>query len=532
MRPNVAAVLLAIAIALAAIGTPTSAPAQPMADTLTWGEDRDMRTLDPRVTQSRHETQVIMQVFDSLMFMGNDGKIYPWLAESWQFAPDGLSITMKLRRGVRFHDGTPFNAEAVKFTFDSIVDPKLGSQAAIDLLGPYKSTEVLDPYTVRINWTRRYGPALINFTTANLGIVSPAAVKRLGDDAFSRAPVGSGMYKFVEWTPRVQIVLERNEQYNWAPTVFKHKGAPRIRRLVSRFILDDSTRVAALEKREIDVAESVPAIEVRRFRGSQNFDVMLGEVTGFPETLMFNLRKAPTDDIRVRKAIMHAVNRPQLVEQLFFGLKKPVYSILAPKTPGHWPEAEKLYPYDQAKARQLLEESGWKAGPDGVRAKGGQRLEVFYRALVHPEVATAVQAAVKDVGIQMSVESVTKAKQDEQILANDYHILSLSWSAVEPSLLSIVFHSRNIPRPGKFGFNWNQIASPELDRMLAQSDSTTDPARRREILVAIQKFVLDRALAFPIHPNLQATGFHRSVRDLTFAANWYNVWFYDASISR
>jgi peptide/nickel transport system substrate-binding protein len=139
---------------------------------------------------------------------------------------------------------------------------------------------------------------------------------------------------------------------------------------------------------------------------------------------------------------------------------------------------------------------------------------------------------VKEVGIKMSVETVTKAKQDELIFNNDYHVLTLSWSGEDPTLLNIIFNSRNIPRPGKFGFNWNQIKSPELDRLLAQADTTVDPERRSQILTSIQKLVLEKALAFPIHPLIQTVVFRRSIRNLVFAQTFYQVWFYDAEVSR
>src|SRR5438445_237693 len=238
--------------------------------TVTWGEDQDYATLDPRVTQSRHEAQAIMQMFESLLFLDTDGKFYPWLAQRWEYSKDGTSITFHLRRDVKFHDGTPFNGDAVKFTFDTVVDPTLGSQGAIDFLGPYKSTDVIDQYTVRVNWTEPFAAALTNLSNPWLcSIVSPTAVRKLGNDGFARNPVGTGPFKFVEWVPRVRVVMERNEEYRWAPPVFNRQAPSALKRLVIRIIPDASTRVAALEKGEIDVCDQVPPIEVKRFQGSR-----------------------------------------------------------------------------------------------------------------------------------------------------------------------------------------------------------------------------------------------------------------------
>jgi peptide/nickel transport system substrate-binding protein len=501
--------------------------------TVTWGEDFELTLLDPRVTQSRHEAQVIMQVFDTLLFLDTDGKLYPGLAESWEYAKDGKSITFKLRRGVKFHDGTDFNAQAVKFTFDSIQNPQLGSQAAIDFLGPYDKTEVVDPYTVRVHWKQPFAAALTNLSNPwLLGIVSPAAVQRLGDAGFQRTPVGTGPFKVVEFVPRVRVTLERHDQYNWASPAFKHKGPARIRRLVFRTIPDGSTRVAALERGEIDVADALPPIDVRRFRGSQNFDVMVGDVSGIPFSYLFNTTKSPTDDIRVRQAFMHAVDRQKVTDQVFFGVAKPAYGPITPTTPGYWAGVEKYYPYDLNKARTLLEEAGWKVGPGGIRQKGGQALEIYFPALLQPELGVAIQGAVRDAGIKFDVERVTKAKQDEQVMNNEYTLGAIRWVAVDPSVLGIPFYSRNIPAPGKFKFNWARFGSPELDRLIIEADGAIDSKRRQAALERVQKFVMDRGLIFPIHISPQPIGFKRSIQGLKFAQGFWQVLFYEAAASR
>jgi len=500
--------------------------------TVTWGEDNDYATLDPRVTQSRHEAQAIMQMFESLLFLDTDGKFSPWLAQKWEYSKDGKSITFALRRDVKFHDGTPFNAEAVKFTFDTIVDPKLGSQGAIDFLGPYKSTDVIDPFTVRVNWTEPFAPALTNLSNPWLcSIVSPTAVRKLGNDGFARNPVGTGPFKFVEWVPRVRVVMDRNDEYRWAPKVFKRQGPAALKRVVIRIIPDGSTRVAALEKSEIDVCDQVPPIEVRRFQGGRDFDMMIGDVSGIPLSHLINTQVEPTNDVRVRQAYMYAINRAQVTQQVFFGAAKPAYGPITPTTPGYWPGVEKMYSYDLAKARQLLDEAGWKLGAGGVREKNGRPLEIHFITLLEPDLEVAVQAAVKDVGIRLNVERVTKAKQDEMVMHSQYNVGEIRWVAVDPSVLDIPFSSRNVPAPGKFKFNWSRFGSPELDRILREADGLIDTKQRHKVLADIQKFVLDRALMFPVHVSPQPIGFRRAVNNLKFAQGYWQVLFYDVTVS-
>ncbi len=154
--------------------------------TVTWGEDDVApRTYDPRVTSSRHEYQVIAQIFDTLIASDGSNKLFPGLATAWETAPDGKSVTLKLRSDVGFHDGTPFDAEAVKFTFDTIADPKTASEGAVTQLGPYAGCTVIDPHTVRVDYTQPFGAALASFAEGTLAPVSPTAVKRMGNQDFS-----------------------------------------------------------------------------------------------------------------------------------------------------------------------------------------------------------------------------------------------------------------------------------------------------------------------------------------------------------
>ena len=186
---------LAIIVSLTLIVASFAATAQL---SVVWGEDRDdLATLDPRITQSRHELQVIRQVFDSLITIDDAGNPVAWLADSWEIAEDFTSITFHLKDGVMFHDGTPCNAEAFKFTYDSIADPATGSQAAIDYLGPYKQTVVHDELTFTVEYTRPYGAMISGFVLTYLAPVSPTAVQENGDAWFAENPVGTGPFKFV-----------------------------------------------------------------------------------------------------------------------------------------------------------------------------------------------------------------------------------------------------------------------------------------------------------------------------------------------
>ena len=211
--------------------------------------------LDPNLTQGSLAHTVMMNIFDTLVYADVEGNIHPGLATSWETSDDRLSWTFHLREGVTFHDGTPFNAEAVKFTMDRVKDPELNSRRAASYLGPYISSEVIDEYTVCINFEKPYELLLVRLSRAWLGIVSPTAVKKYGNDGFGEHPVGTGPFIFRERVPNSHIILDRNPDYNWAPSIFDHQGPPHVEGVTFKIVPDLATRLATLENGEVNVIE-------------------------------------------------------------------------------------------------------------------------------------------------------------------------------------------------------------------------------------------------------------------------------------
>jgi peptide/nickel transport system substrate-binding protein len=193
---------------------PAAAPAPPKGGELKIGAYRTLDNLDPAVYWGPVETMVTQMLFDPLMHKGNDNKYHPGLAESWQVSDDGKTLTFKLRRGVKFHDGTDLKADAVKFQFDRAVDPATKSKYAKSLLGPYDSTIAVDDYTVQLRLKEPFAPIFDSLSQGYLGIPSPTAVKKYGDK-FEEYLVGSGPFKLVEWKRDTHITLERNPEYAW-----------------------------------------------------------------------------------------------------------------------------------------------------------------------------------------------------------------------------------------------------------------------------------------------------------------------------
>lgn len=500
--------------------------------TVTWGEDdATPRTYDPRVTSSRHEYQVVGQVFDSLISSDGSNKLFPGLATAWDAAPDGRSVTLKLRSDVGFHDGTPFDAEAVKFTFDTIADPKTASEGAVTQLGPYDGCKVIDSHTIRVDYKQPFGAAIASFAEGTLAPVSPTAVKRMGNQDFARAPVGCGPFKFVSWEQGRQVIMERFDQYNWAPPFNAGKGASKVQRIVNRFIPDASTRVAALEAGEIDISDATPILDMKRLKDTKGFTTMIGNAAGVPFGLELNGSRGIFADIAVRRAIAMAIDRPALCDNIFFGLIDPAYGPLSTDTPGYWKGVEGYYKPDPKAAMALLEQAGWKPGPDGIRVKNGQRLSGFYGAPppLEPDTAIEIQAVAKRVGIELKVETITFARNQQLVFDNNFDMLPVRWIQADPMCLENLFASANIPSPGRYKYNWSQLKDAKLDALFDEGRAVSDPAKRDAVYAQAQKIIMDSALWLPIHNQVQTIATRSAKKGYHFARTSWVALFYDVT---
>ena len=224
--------------------------------------------------------------------------------------------------------------------------------------------------------------------------------------------------------------------------------------------------MAALEAGEINIADLLTPLDLLALEDSADFNTMLGNVAGLPFGILFNTSRGPLQELAVRQAFMQAVDRPALAENLFFGFADAAYGPLSSSTPLYWEGVEDYYAYDVDAAATLLEEAGWvDTDGDGIREKDGETLTLFAPTLLEPETMVAVQGEVAKIGIDLQVENVLKARQDELIFANDYDVLVIRWVSNDPGVLIIPFHTRNIPEPGSFKFNWARNSDAELDAL-------------------------------------------------------------------
>lgn len=326
--------------------------------TLVFAQGQETVGLDAHIITDGFSANNTSNIYDTLVrFSAKSTQVEPSLAESWSASADGLVWTFKLRSGVKFHDGTPLNAEAVKFNIERQVNPKHpfhhGSfDYASFTYQNLKSVEAVDARTVRIRLSAPFAPFLANMAMFTTTINSPTAVRKFGKDYFKN-PVGTGPFKFVEWVQKDHVTLEANREY-WG-------GRPCVDRLIIRGIPENTVRVLELEKGTVHIIDHPSPTDYARIRRNTNLVLFTGPGlnTGY---IAMNTEKEPFNDVRVRRAVNHAINKAALVRAFYEGIGSTAKNPMPP-TIWSYNDTVQDYEFSATKAKQLLNEAGY---PNGI----------------------------------------------------------------------------------------------------------------------------------------------------------------------
>lgn len=462
---------------------------------ITMGMNREPDSMDQHVGSSRYNEMVNANIYDRLLEYDDDGNYIPGLLERWEVGSDGLTWTLTFKQGVKFHDGTPLDAEAVKFNFDRIADPDTKSQKAVGLLGPYQGTEVVDDHTVTLTLTELYAGFTDALASFYLVMQSPTAIEKFGAD-YGQNPVGTGPFMFKEWVHRDHLTIVRNPDYTWGPT-----GQPaHLEEITFRFIPENATRVTTLETGETDIIVNTPLQDYDRLSTDSNFTVLMAPVLGQPPSMIVNTEKPPTDDLKVRQALQYAIDQHEIIDVIYYGVYERAYGPLTQYNRFYDPSIEDMYTHDLDQANALLEEAGWTMGPDGIRQKDGQPLKLVYLTFPASDgLAELIQAQLRRAGIEIEILQLDNPANLAAAQAGDHNLRWLNWLFSDAGELSTTFHSKNIGS----GWNFSRWRSEELDQLLDQGQEELDPDKRAKIYSQVQKLVLEEALFVPMYVGTQ-----------------------------
>jgi len=479
--------------------------------------------MDPHSSQLDVSALVQRAVFDSLVAQDLDGSFQPWLAESWTISDDELQYEFTLREDVTFHDGEPFNADAVVANFEHVTAAETASAQAASMIGysadggSYLGAEAIDEFTVRFDFSKPYAPFLQAVSTSQLGFYSPAVLDDKADELKTGGPgisVGTGPFVLSDYTPDQQIVYTANPDYDWAPTGAEHSGPSDLDELVVRILPEPSVRTGALASGEVQVAGNVTPSTV----GSLGDDITVNsvELPGLPYSLYLNQNNGVFADVKVRQAFQLGFDPQDAVDGIFFGQYPRAWSILGPTTPDSYDSSLEQRPsVDIDRANELLDEAGWtERDTEGYRTKDGERLSARWIAYTpipddRASLADVIQSDLKGIGFEIVREALEPAAYNEQYGPKTFDITDWGFSGVDADLLRSHLATDGFQ-------NASGVSDPAIDSLLEDAVATSDPAQRAGLYTELQQWNAENVAIVPLYVPSMITAFSDSVTGLTF----------------
>ncbi|MBW2618715.1 MAG: ABC transporter substrate-binding protein [Deltaproteobacteria bacterium] len=444
------------------------------------GRISDSDTLDPHKSTLLAAHEIMTNTYDPLVYLDAAGEVYPALAKSWEFSNDNKTVTFVLEQGVKFHDGSPFNAEVVKFTADRHLAKETASPTAW-ILGPVESVEVIDEYTVAYNYTDPFVPLWVGLSYSYCAPISKAAVEKLGD-AFGRNPVGTGPFEFVSWEPDKGITLKKYKAHKTASPYFQNTGEPYLDGAQFLVIPEDATRIAMLRSNDIDMiagSDAVPIDKIGSIQKMKGIKVETSPQVGVVYTCL-NTTYPNLGDKKVRKAINFAVDKQKMIKLVLGGNAEPSYSLVAKAyTSAYNPDVEKIgYDYDLDRAKALMKEAGQEAGfkLDYLLLDGA----IFRR------IGEVVKEDLSKINIDVQLQSLPVAELFAKAGDKTSAMYFFWYTYSDPDIVWQILHSGA-------AMNWSFHENPELDRLIEMQRIEFDPEKRKELLFKLQEISVDEA---------------------------------------
>jgi len=436
----------------------------------------------------RESATIVDNIFDTLVMRDKDMKLVPGLAESWT-AIDDTTWEFKLREGVKFHNGEDFNADAVKFTIDRVLDPAAKSPT-LSYIRTIANVTVVDPYTVRIK-TSAADPLLpTRMSRYPAYIVPPKYVTEVGNNVFATKPVGTGPYKFVEFIPDQHVILQANKDY-W-------RGAPSIDKVTWRAIPDGTARLTALVTGEVDLIENVPVDLAPMIASSPDADLVPVKNGGLTIYLGLVMNQKPLDNVKVRQALDMAIDRPAIVKNILQDMATAKGTQVGPADFGYLDIP--VTKFDPAKAKALLAEAGY---PNGFTIK----MQSTTRYMKDGEVAQAIAQQFGDIGVKIEQEVLDWSVYTQQVPRKG-PIFMLGWGSTQTLDADAAVYAIM-----KTGEPYSTASIPELDKLLDESRSIVDPAARKVVLEKIQTLSAEQV---PLIPLYQEDSIYGKSKKITF----------------
>jgi peptide/nickel transport system substrate-binding protein len=500
-----------------------SPAARASAQTFVFGAQGEPVQLDPAVITDGISSRITRQLYDGLVkYRGATTEVEPALAEKWEVSRDGKVWTFQIRKGVKFHDGNPLDAAAVVWNFErwwKAGHPQHDNQvkagqtfeyweaqfAGFDDKSIVSAIEAVGTHTVRITLKEPQAPFLANLAMFVFDIASPKAVERWGTE-FGKHPVGTGAYKFVEWKPNQEVVLEANADY-WG------KKAS-VKRAIVRNIKDNSQRVAALKAGEVHGIEGINPDDLKVLRADSNLQVLLRptNTTGY---VAFNYKVKEFQDKRVRQAVAHAINKKAIVDALYGGTGLVATQFQPPPLWGYNKEL-KGYEYSPAKAQDLLKQAGFPNGFSEITWEDGKKepLVFWYMSRSRPyfpnpkEIGEAIAADLAKVGIKSQIQTVEWANYLDKRKNGELPLYMLGWTGDNGDPDNFLCYFFCPDKPSREGFHSN----PPLSDLLKRASTLTTQTERAKLYRQAEQMIHDNVSRVFVANNEPPLAFSKKVK--------------------
>lgn len=456
------------------------------------GHGADATTLDPQDSNDQPSSRVFRHLYDNLVKFDNDMNIVGVLAEDWELEDDDLTWNFKLKEGVKFHNGEILTSEDVKYTIERYKETGLVAH----MLELIDEVEVVDDYNFIIRTSEPFAALLAHLSHNSAGIINQKSVEAGGED-YGQKPIGTGPYLLEDWKAGDSIVLKRFEDY--------HGDLPAMEEITFKVIPEANNRTIALETGEVDIIYQVDPEDQARI--DEDEELVFYEAPAFSLQYMgMNTSKKPFDDVRVRKAINHAIDKEQLIEVVLRGAGTPANQVLTDTLLGHNPDI-KGYEYDPEKARELLKEAGY---PDGFETElwtNDNQIRV--------RMTEMIQAQLKEVGIDVKTKTLEwGAYLEESATGNqDMYMLGWSISTADPDQgIGGLYHSKNLGSGGNRSFYENDKVDELLDLGARESH---DEEKRGKYYQEAQKIIVDDAVTVFTYWDTYNAGLQKYVEGFT-----------------
>lgn len=482
--------------------------------TIGWAEPVD--SLNPATTGARDVGPILVNIFDTLVWLTPEFKITPDLAESWSVSADAKTYTFKLRQGVTFHDGAPFDADAVVANIDYITNKDTQSKIALGLLGPCTSAKAVDKYTVEISCSTPYAPLLAQLGEPYLGMQSPKAMKTYGKD-LALHPTGTGPFAFVSYQPNESVVLKRNESYTWNPPAVGHSGPPNIASVKYQIVPNSQARVSQFQTGQSQMMQETPGVYWKALKNDSRFTEIEVPISGMGIFAPINASRFPTNDIAVRKAIQYSIDKVGVIQLAEAGVFPVSNTPLEKGMTAYDPSLENSYPYNPEKAAEILKAAGWTK-PGQYWEKDGKTLSLKLTAIStvpsYPLLAQAMQGYLQKAGMDAQVVQLAVPAWLAANIKGDMSLTPLQYIAVDPDALHFWF------LPDQY-FNWSHFTDPKLTELIKQGQVETDPAKRIELYKQAQKIIMDQAVMMPIRQNIDLVVVSKKLTGVTYSGGGF-----------